>query len=87
MMSAVFSDFLSSFFLLGYGHVCVLNRHAVRYSNNAAQSVDSTHMRVIVFFKRLRLCACSLGLFLHCSKVVEHAASENHTHECENHTH
>jgi hypothetical protein len=36
-------------------HACVLNRlvfvlnlHAVRYGNNATQSVDSTRMRVIV---------------------------------------
>jgi hypothetical protein len=30
-------------------HVCVLNRHAVWYGYNAAQSVDSTRIRVIVF--------------------------------------
>jgi hypothetical protein len=53
---------------------------------NAAQSVDSTRMHVIVFFKRPQLFACSLGLCLYCNKVFPHVTCENHTRECENHT-
>jgi hypothetical protein len=37
-------------------HVCVLNRHAVWYGYNAAQCVDSTRMRVIVF--QTAVCMC-----------------------------
>jgi hypothetical protein len=62
-------------------YVCVLNPYAVWYGNYAVQSVDSTHMRVIVYYYFIK------------KKVVQHATCKNHTHECknshecENHTH
>jgi hypothetical protein len=37
-------------------HVCVLNRHAVWYGDNAAQCVDSTRMQVIVFQTAASMC-------------------------------
>jgi hypothetical protein len=40
--------------------VCVLNQHVVWYGYNAAQCVDSTRMRLIVF--QTAAGACSLGL-------------------------
>jgi hypothetical protein len=44
--------------------------------------VDSTHMRVIFVLKGLQTCACSLGLCIYCYQVIQHAAYQNHTHEC-----
>jgi hypothetical protein len=41
-------------------------------------SIDSTCMRVIVFFKWPQACVCSFGL--------HSVACQNYTHECETHT-
>jgi hypothetical protein len=48
--------------------------------------VESTCMHTCdSFYKQPHLCACNLGLFLYCNKVVQHATCENQSHECENH--
>jgi hypothetical protein len=44
------------------------------------------HSCVLVFFKRPKACACCLGVYLFCNKVIQHEARQNHTYECENHT-
>jgi hypothetical protein len=38
------------------------------------------------FFQTVAGCTCSLSLFMYCNKVIQHAACQNHTYECENHT-
>jgi hypothetical protein len=34
--------------------------------------IESTRIRMIVFFKQPQLCARNLGLCLYCNKVVQH---------------
>jgi hypothetical protein len=47
--------------------------------NNAAQIIDSTCIRVIVYLNGRRLVpgACILGLY--CNKVIQQVACQNHT--------
>jgi hypothetical protein len=56
----------------------MLNRHTLHNGYNASQSVDSTHMRVIIFYKRPLAFAYSLGLCIYCKNVFQNTACQKH---------